>query len=44
MIKIVLRMGFAAWEKDNKRYTCIRNFNGKKVYPAKKYISCLLQV
>ena len=36
MIKIILRMGFAAWEKDNKRYTCIRKFNGKKSISGQK--------
>lgn len=44
MIKIFLNQGYlnqgyAAWEKDNKRYTCIRKFNGKKsIYDQKIYI------
>lgn len=32
MIKIVLTFGIAAWEKDNKRYTCVRKLNGEKKY------------
>ena len=39
MIKIVLSMGIAAWEKDNKRYTCIRKYKGEKsIYDKKIYI------
>lgn len=39
MIKIVLSMGIAAWEKDNKKYACIRKFNGEKsIYDKKIYI------
>lgn len=39
MIKILLSLGVAAWEKDNKRYLCIRKFNGKKsIYDQKIYI------
>lgn len=39
MVKILLSLGVAAWEKDNKRYLCIRKFNGKKsIYDKKIYI------
>ena len=38
MIKIVLNCGIAAWEKDNKKYSCIRVFNGvKNIYSQKTY-------
>lgn len=30
MIKIILNNGSARWEKDNKSYTCFREFNGEK--------------
>ena len=39
MIKIVLTWGIAAWEKDNKRYMCVRKFSGEKnIYSKTTYI------
>ncbi len=42
MIKIVLTWGIAIWEKDNKRYICIRKYNGEEtIYNKKIYILCV---